>query len=128
MSPMELILVLATLLCALIAGFVFAFATVVMPGIGKLGDREYIRAFQVIDGVIQAGQPVFGLAWLGSAAALPAWGTGGRSSSVFAGSRGPGSRVATGLVCGKSVPASRCIVGAGDSPQQLHRRSRQVSA
>jgi len=70
MSPMELILVLATLLCALIAGFVFAFATVVMPGIGKLGDREYIRAFQVIAGVIQAGQPVFGLAWLGSAAAL----------------------------------------------------------
>ena len=70
MSPLELILILATLLCALIAGFVFAFATVVMPGIGKLGDREYIRAFQVIDGVIQAGQPVFGLVWLGSAAAL----------------------------------------------------------
>ena len=41
-----------------------------MPGIGKLGDREFIRSFQVIDGVIQAGQPVFGLVWMGSVVAL----------------------------------------------------------
>jgi uncharacterized membrane protein len=70
MSLLELVLILATLLCALTAGFVFAFATVVMPGIGKLGDREFIRSFQVIDGVIQAGQPVFGLVWMGSVVAL----------------------------------------------------------
>ena len=70
MSLLELVLILATLLCALTAGFVFAFASVVMPGIGKLGDKEFIRSFQVIDGVIQAGQPVFGLVWMGSVVAL----------------------------------------------------------
>lgn len=70
MSLLELVLIFSTLLCALIAGFVFAFATVVMPGIGKLSDRHFIRAFQVIDGVIQAGQPVFGLVWIGSAVTL----------------------------------------------------------
>ena len=70
MFLLELILILATLLCALTAGLVFAFASVVMPGIGKLGDREFIRSFQVIDGVIQAGQPVFGLVWMGSVVAL----------------------------------------------------------
>lgn len=70
MHLLELVLILATLLCALTAGFVFAFASVVMPGIGKLGDREFIRSFQVIDGVIQAGQPVFGLVWMGSVVAL----------------------------------------------------------
>ena len=70
MIVLELVLILATLLCALTAGLVFAFATVVMPGIGKLGDKEFVRAFQVIDGVIQAGQPVFGLVWVGSVVAL----------------------------------------------------------
>lgn len=70
MNLLGLVLILATLLCALTAGFVFAFASVVMPGIGKLGDREFIRSFQVIDGVIQAGQPVFGLVWMGSVVAL----------------------------------------------------------
>jgi len=70
MSLLELALVLATLLCALTAGFVFAFASVVMPGIAKLSDREFIRSFQVIDGVIQTGQPVFGLVWMGSVVAL----------------------------------------------------------
>ena len=70
MFLLELVLILATLLCALTAGLVFAFASVVMPGIGKLGDREFIRSFQVIDGVIQAGQPVFGLVWMGSVVAL----------------------------------------------------------
>ncbi len=70
MSLLELFLILATLLVALVAGFDFAFATVVMPGIHKLGDKEFIRSFQVIDGVIQAGQPVFGLVWMGSAVAL----------------------------------------------------------
>lgn len=63
-------LVLATVLCALVAGFLFAFAVVVMPGLRDLGDREFLRAFQVIDGVIQRGQPLFGLVWLGSIVAL----------------------------------------------------------
>ena len=70
MSVLELILILTTLFCTLTAGFAFAFATVVMPGLGTLDDRAFIRGFQVIDGVIQAGQPVFGVVWIGSAVAL----------------------------------------------------------
>jgi uncharacterized membrane protein len=68
----QLLLTLATLLCSLVAGFLFAFATVVMPGIGKLDDAGFLRAFQVIDGVIQKMQPVFVLVWLGSVLALVA--------------------------------------------------------
>ena len=37
-----------------------------MPGISKLEDKEFIRAFQVTDGVIQNNQPLFILTWLGS--------------------------------------------------------------
>lgn len=64
------VLILATLLCALVAGFLFAFAVVVMPGIKRLSDAEFVRAFQGIDGMIQANQPLFVLVWLGSVLAL----------------------------------------------------------
>jgi uncharacterized membrane protein len=47
----------------------FAFATVVMPGIKTLNDREFIRAFQVIDGVIQNNQPLMVAVWMGSVVA-----------------------------------------------------------
>ncbi len=70
MGIFETVLILATLLCSLTAGFVLAFALVVMPGIRNLNDREFIRAFQVIDGVIQNGQPIFMLVWIGSVVAL----------------------------------------------------------
>lgn len=70
MGLLELVLILATFLCALTAGFVFAFASVVMPGIGTLGDKEFIRSFQAIDGIIQKGQFAFGLVWMGSVATL----------------------------------------------------------
>ncbi len=62
----QIVLILATLLCSLVAGFLFAFATVVMPGIKTLSDREFIRAFQVIDGVIQNNQPLMVAVWMGS--------------------------------------------------------------
>jgi uncharacterized membrane protein len=65
-STFQIVLILATLLCSLVAGFLLAFATVVMPGIRKLGDRDFIRAFQVIDGVIQNNQPVMVSVWMGS--------------------------------------------------------------
>jgi uncharacterized membrane protein len=70
LTAFSLVLPLATVLCALVAGFLFAFAVVVMPGLKRLGDREFILAFQQIDGVIQRGQPLFGLVWMGSALAL----------------------------------------------------------
>lgn len=59
-------LVVATLLSCLVAGFLFAFAIVVMPGIGQLKDEEFVRAFQRMDGIIQKNQPVFMLVWVGS--------------------------------------------------------------
>ena len=54
------------MLCALVTGFIFTYAVVVMPGFAKLDDRDFIRAFQVTDGVIQNNQPLFMLAWVGS--------------------------------------------------------------
>src|SRR5690606_16295712 len=57
-------------LCSLVAGFLFAFAIVVMPGIKGLDDGGFIRAFQVIDGVIQKNRPLFVLVWVGSVLAL----------------------------------------------------------
>lgn len=62
----ETILVLATLLCGLVTGLLFGFAVVAMPGINTLNDREFIRAFQVMDRVIQNNQPLFIVAWIGS--------------------------------------------------------------
>ena len=70
MVTLAVALIAAAFLCALVAGFVFGFAVVVMPGIGTLNDREFLRAFQAVDGVIQRGQPLFGLVWLGSAVAV----------------------------------------------------------
>jgi uncharacterized membrane protein len=61
---------------------------VVMPGIATLDDAGFIRAFQVIDGVIQKSQPLFVLVWVGSvlaviaAAALGVWSVAGFDRAV----------------------------------------------
>ena len=70
MDALQIGLVSATLLCSLVAGFLFAFACVTMPGIATLGDREFLRGFQVMDRVIQNNQPFFVLVWAGSAVTL----------------------------------------------------------
>jgi uncharacterized membrane protein len=70
MGPFEIALVVAAILSALVAGFVLAFASVVMPGIRSLTDRDFLQAFRAMDGVIQRGQPLFMLVWLGSVIAL----------------------------------------------------------
>jgi len=70
MGIFQIALMLATFLCSLVAGFLFAFALVVMPGIRSQSDREFIRAFQVMDRVIQNKQPIFVLVWVGSVLAL----------------------------------------------------------
>ena len=44
----------------------FGFAVVVMPGIAKLTDKEYLLAFKHMDGIIQNNQPLFILVWAGS--------------------------------------------------------------
>lgn len=68
----ELALVSATFLCSLVAGFLFAFAIVVMPGLGRLDDVAFLRSFRSIDGIIQRNQPVFLIVWVGSALTLVA--------------------------------------------------------
>lgn len=57
---------MSALLCSLVSGFILVFAIVVMPGISKFEDKEFLKAFQLIDGVIQNNQPLFLFVWLGS--------------------------------------------------------------
>ena len=59
-------LVLAILLCALVSGLLFGFAVVVMPGVAKLSDRDFLLAFKHMDGIIQGRQTAFMLVWVGS--------------------------------------------------------------
>ena len=59
-------LMLSIMFCSLVAGLLFGFAIVVMPGIAKLTDKEYLLAFKHMDGIIQHNQPLFILVWAGS--------------------------------------------------------------
>jgi len=70
MDFFQILLAISTFLCSLVAGFLFAFAVVVMPGIRNLGDREFILTFQVIDRIIQNNQPIFLIVWVGSVVLL----------------------------------------------------------
>ena len=66
MNFLDITLYLSVLFCALATGFILTYAVVVMPGLSKLEDKEFIKAFQVTDGVIQNNQPIFILIWVGS--------------------------------------------------------------
>ena len=66
----DITLVLSALLCSLVAGFLFSYAIVVMPGIKQLDDKQFIKTFQITDRVIQDNHPVFLLVWVGSAISL----------------------------------------------------------
>jgi uncharacterized membrane protein len=66
MEPLHITLMLSILFCSLVAGLLFGFAVVVMPGIAKLTDKEYLLAFKHVDGIIQNNQPLFILVWAGS--------------------------------------------------------------
>lgn len=70
MELTQFAVLLSALLCSLVAGFVFCFAIVVMPGIRLLGDLDFLKSFKAMDGIIQNGQPVFMVVWLGSAVVL----------------------------------------------------------
>ncbi len=63
-------LMLATLFTTLVTGFILIFAIVVMPGLGTLPAADFLRAFQVIDRVIQNNQPLFMFVWVGSVITL----------------------------------------------------------
>ena len=66
MNFLEVSLICSILSCTLVTGFTLLYAVVIMPGLSKLDDKEFIKAFQVTDGVIQNNQPIFILIWLGS--------------------------------------------------------------
>ena len=59
-------LFLSILSCSLVMGFIFTYSIVVMPGLSKLSDKEFLKAFQATDAVIQNKQPIFMLTWIGS--------------------------------------------------------------
>ena len=66
MDFLDISLICSILSCSLVTGFIFTYAIVVLPGFSKLDDKEYIKAFQVTDEVIQNNQPLFMLTWIGS--------------------------------------------------------------
>ena len=66
MDFLDVSLIFSILSCTLVTGFILTYAVVVMPGLSKLDDKEFIRAFQVTDAVIQNNQPLFMLTWVGS--------------------------------------------------------------
>jgi len=70
MGLFQVALILAVFLCSIVAGFLFSFAVVEMAGIRSVNNREFIREFQAMDGIIQNNQPVFMVVWLGSVVAL----------------------------------------------------------
>ena len=70
MDLLDISLILSILSCSLLTGFIFTYAIVVMPGLSKLNDKEFLRAFQVTDAVIQNNQPLFILTWIGSIVSL----------------------------------------------------------
>ena len=62
----DISILFSSFLCTLVTGFTLTYAAVVMPGLSKLEDKKYIKAFQVIDMIIQNNQPIFLFIWLGS--------------------------------------------------------------
>ena len=66
MDFLDISLFFSILLCALAAGFILTYAIIIMPGLSKLDDKEFIKAFQVTDGIIQNNQLIFIFIWVGS--------------------------------------------------------------
>ena len=66
MDILDISLFFTILLSALVTGFILTYAIVIMPGLSNLDDKEFIKAFQVTDGIIQNNQPIFILIWVGS--------------------------------------------------------------
>ena len=66
MDFLDISLFFSILLCALSVGFILTYAIIVMPGLSKLDDKEFIKAFQVTEGIIQNNQPIFIFIWVGS--------------------------------------------------------------
>ena len=53
MDLLDITLIFSILFCSLVSGFIFTYAVVVMPGLSNLNNKNFLRAFQVTDAVIQ---------------------------------------------------------------------------
>jgi uncharacterized membrane protein len=69
MSTLSLIQLAAILLTGLVAGLFYAYDCSVIGGLGQLGDKEYLHAFQSINKAIL--NPYFFLSFMGSLVVLP---------------------------------------------------------
>ena len=70
MDLLDISSIFSILSCSLVGGFIFTYAIVVMPGLSKLNDKDFLKAFQVTDAVIQNNQPLFMFTWIGSILAV----------------------------------------------------------
>ena len=70
MDLLDISLIFSILSCSLVGGFIFTYAIVVMPGLSDLNDKEFLRAFQKTDAIIQNNQPIFMFTWIGSNVAM----------------------------------------------------------
>jgi len=70
MDVLDISLIFSILSCSLVGGFIFTYAIIVMPGLSNLNDKDFLRAFQVTDAVIQKKQPLFMFTWIGSIVAM----------------------------------------------------------
>ena len=59
MDLLDVTLIFSILFCSLVSVFIFTYAIVVMPGLSNLNNKDFLRAFQVTDTVIQNKQPLF---------------------------------------------------------------------
>ena len=70
MDVLDISLIFSITLCSLVSGFIFTYSIVIMPGLSKLNDKDFLKAFQVTDAVIQNNQPLFMFTWVGSILAV----------------------------------------------------------
>ncbi len=70
MDMLDITLIFSITLCSLVSGFILTYSIVVMPGLSNLNDKDFLKAFQVTDAIIQNNQPVFMFIWIGSILAV----------------------------------------------------------
>ena len=70
MDVPDILLIFSITPCSLVSGFILIYSKVVMPGLSNLNDKDFLKAFQVTDAIIQNNQPVFLFIWIGSILAV----------------------------------------------------------
>ena len=59
MDFLDIAIIFLILLCSLLSGFIFTYGIVDMPGLSNLNEKNFLKAFQVTDAVIQNKQLLF---------------------------------------------------------------------